>query len=80
MKHNLIKNLNTTIKTCIKCKYFINHLPDYPDEPQDNSNYGRCYLFCNIDVITGDKTYDYAKNARNDKSKCGLSGKLFESK
>jgi hypothetical protein len=78
MKYNLIKKLDTTVKTCIKCKYFIKHWPHYSDEPQDNSNYGRCQLYGNIDLVTGDKTYDYAKIIRNDESKCGLSGKLFE--
>jgi hypothetical protein len=77
----LVKDTNKNFKNiCINCKYFIKHWPDYPDEPQDNSNYGKCKLFGNLDLITGETTYNYAKSVRNDSTQCGTSGKLFESK
>ncbi len=75
------KNINKNFKNiCINCKHFIKHWPDCPDEHIDNSNYGKCRLFGNLDLITGEATYDYAKFVRNDEFKCGISGKLFESK
>jgi hypothetical protein len=67
-------------KLCINCKYFIGHLPDYPDDPinnSNNSNYGKCKLFGEINLITGKTEYDYAKIARNNPSQCGISGNLF---
>ena len=77
----LVKDTNKNFKNiCINCKYFIKHWPDYPDEPQDNSNYGKCKLFGNLDLITGETTYDYATLVRADSTQCGKSGKLFESK
>jgi hypothetical protein len=75
------KNINKNFKNiCINCKYFLKHWPDYPDGRQDNSNYGKCSLFGNLDLITGEAAYDYAKLVREDSSRCGTSGKLFESK
>ena len=77
----LVNDTNKNFKNvCINCKHFIKHWPDYPDEPQDNSNYGKCGLFGNLDLITGEATYDYARHVREDSSRCGTSGKFFESK
>lgn len=67
------------INLCIKCKYFIADRPEYPDFKADNSRYGKCGLFGNLDLVTGVTTYDYAKYVRDDFSKCGTSGRLFES-
>jgi hypothetical protein len=64
-------------KLCVSCKYFIGHYPDYPDEQINHSNYGKCKLFGEINLITGKIQYDYAKFVRSEESQCGESGKLF---
>lgn len=75
------KDINKNFKNiCIDCKYFIKHLPNYPNQESNNSDYGKCKLFGNLDLITGEATYNYAKSIRNDSSKCGTTGTLFERK
>jgi len=78
MKRILTKDINKNFdRLCINCKYFIKHWAPY-DEENDHTNYGKCKIFGEMNLITGDTTYDYAKLVRNDESQCGLSGKLFE--
>lgn len=64
-------------KLCINCKYFIRHWPDCPDDPINNSDYGKCKLFGEMSLITKNTEYDYAKNVRNNPYQCGTSGNLF---
>lgn len=71
---------NTFIRPCINCKHFVKHYPDYPDEPINNTLYGKCELFSNVDLVTGHKTYDYANEVRSSESLCGVTGKYFELK
>ena len=50
---------------CKNCKYFIADKKD-------------CGFFVNTDLVTGQKYYDSASNARSLDSKCGKYAKHFE--
>lgn len=78
MSRFLTKDINANIgRLCINCKYFIKDWSPYGEEP-DHFNYGKCKLFGELNLITGDNKYEYAKFVRNNEIQCGLSGKLFE--
>jgi len=55
---------NNSLKICKDCKYFIENK--------------ECKKFSETDLVTGSKTYEYAKNMRNDITKCGMEAKYFE--
>jgi len=64
---------------CCNCVHFLEHKTYYPyDPPPDSKEYGKCKLFGQIDLITGDIEYDYAKKCRSDNTKCGKNGTNFE--
>lgn len=74
------QNINKNFKNiCINCKHFVKDHLGYPDYKSDNGSFGKCSLFGTLDLITGDATYDYARHVREDSSRCGTSGRLFES-
>lgn len=78
MKRFINKEMSKNVeKLCVNCKYFIRHWPDYPDEPINHSDYGKCKLFGEMSLITGKIEYDYAKIVRNNPSQCGITGNLF---
>lgn len=64
-------------KLCIQCKHFMKDWSPY-GEDLDHANYGKCKLFGELNLITGDNKYEYAKFVRNNQSQCGISGTLFE--
>ena len=47
-----------TKKICKDCKFFI-------------ANNMECSRFGQVDLVTGKKTYEYARNTRIDEDKCG---------
>ena len=51
---------------CRDCKFFIPSGVPY------------CRKFGNVDLVTGEKTYDYARVARNAADKCGETATNFE--
>ena len=60
-----IRVITTSQLLCKNCKYFI----------ADNKE---CGFFVNTDLVTGQKYYDSASNARSLDTKCGKYGKHFE--
>ena len=72
-----IKNLKKPI--CINCVHFISPENNYPwdDMPNDELQ-GKCAKYGFKHLITGKIHYDYAINIRQDKTKCGEDGSLFE--
>ena len=50
---------------CINCKFFI-------------PNKNECSKFGNVNIITGDFTYEAATIVRNDKNKCGKNAIYFK--
>ena len=50
---------------CRDCKFFI-------------ANNRECGKFGDIDLVTGEKSYTYARQVRNDENKCGQEAKHFE--
>ena len=72
-----IKNIKKPI--CINCINFISPNNNYPwdDIPNDELQ-GKCAKYGSKHLITGKIHYDYAINIRQDKTKCGEDGSLFE--
>jgi hypothetical protein len=65
---SLVKNINKP--ECVKCKHFI----------QETNLVGRCSMFGNKDVVTGQIKYEYASVARMSLltiRNCGVNGKYF---
>jgi len=67
-RHLFIKN--TTFKICKKCVYFI-------EDKSDDTLYGRCKIFGEQNIITGEVENDLASMCRYDNTKCGIDGKYF---
>jgi hypothetical protein len=75
----IIENLGLPL--CVNCIHFIQHQNNYPYDPvPDNSDYGKCKMFGEVDLITGDVQYDYAKDCRNNIRKCGINGSKYKEK
>lgn len=70
---------NTQHPICSKCIHFIEHKTNFQDD-EDDENYGRCKKFGEVSLIVGKIKYDFARNCRNDNTKCGISGSFFEEK
>jgi hypothetical protein len=63
---------NKELPICLKCLHFIEHTNNYPyDSMPNDTKFGKCKKFGEIDFITGLIEYDFAKDCRNDKNKCG---------
>ena len=74
-----IRDVNLPV--CVNCLHFIEHKTNYPyDSVPDNKSFGRCKKFGYKDVITGEFNYDFAYRCRDNREKCGLTGKFFEPK
>ena len=75
-------NTNTkTIPICIHCEHFIEHTTNYPYDPlPDNSKYGRCKKFGDINIVTGEIQYELASNSRSNYRQCGQNGAEFTKK
>lgn len=74
-----IKNGNFPL--CINCMYFIKDTSNYPYDPPPNDKlFGRCKMFGEQNMVTGELEYDYAATSRIRENKCGTSGQFFELK
>jgi len=60
---------------CINCKHFIPYNVFYRSHM---AKYGNCRLFYNVDVVTGEKSYEFASIARSTKTMCGTNATYFE--
>jgi len=59
------------IKFCTNCKHARVRMTPSNNEIQ-------CGLYYNIDLVTGEKTYESAHAVRHDPQKCGLHAVHFE--
>ncbi len=67
----------STVKPCVECVHFIKDtIYGKYDEPDDENN-GKCKIFSEINVVTGQIKHDYALQCRYDNSLCGMDGKHF---
>ena len=72
---------NGDFPLCINCIYFIKDTNNYPyDPPPNDKQFGRCKIFGEKNMVTGEIEYDYAASSRIREDKCGISGKYFELK
>lgn len=70
-RHIFIRS--TTFKICKKCIHFIEDKSDVPND----TLYGRCKMFGEQNIITGEVENDFASMCRYDNTKCGINGKYF---
>jgi hypothetical protein len=70
-RHLFVKN--TTFKICKKC---VNFIEDKSNDP-DDTLFGRCKMFGEQNIITGEVENDNASLCRYDNTKCGIDGKYF---
>lgn len=64
------------INLCNNCKHYIEIL--YKESTLIGNYYGQCAKFMEINHITGEVDFLSALIARNDETKCGRNGTLFE--
>jgi hypothetical protein len=70
---------NQDIKVCIKCVSFIRYKNNYPyDSLTNNKEYGKCSMFGEKNMVTGDIEYINAARCRADETKCGRNGNAYE--
>ena len=63
---------------CVNCLYFIPHKHVYP-LPSDIV-YGKCRKFFDVNIDTGNLTYQYAIDCRINIDKCDVGAKHFRKK
>ena len=72
---------NKDFKSCASCIHFIEDTSNYPyDPPANNEKNGKCKLFGEQNLVTGNVHHDYAVWCRQDVSKCGVGGKHYTPK
>ena len=72
---------NTQLPICSNCVHFIEHTNNYPYDPiPDNTQYGRCKKFGEMNLITGEIEYDLALRCRLNVSRCGNDGTEYTEK
>lgn len=64
MQNTMQHAMENTKKLCKDCKYFIPNI--------------ECAKFGQINLVTGEKSYEFAKFVRDDPKKCGEDGISFE--
>ena len=64
-------------KLCINCKHFIPHDVRWPYEKPNHRYEGRCKMFGQQDLVTGNHVYAYALDMREE-PKCGPSAQFYE--
>ena len=67
---------NPKINLCNNCKHYIEIL--YKESIFIGNYYGQCSKFMDINHRTGEIEYSNALVIRNDETKCGQNGTLFE--
>lgn len=67
---------------CINCVNYIKYKYPYPeDELYDyETKLGKCSLFGNQNLVTGETEYEQAIVCRKNDSKCGKEGKYYNEK
>ena len=71
----MIRAISRMKPVCVNCVHFI-PAKNYPyDELPNDSLYGKCKKFFDVDLVTGLVEHEYARVCRVDK--CGPDGKHF---
>jgi hypothetical protein len=72
---------NKELPICLNCLHFIEFTNNYPyDSIPSDEKYGRCKKFGEVNLISGNIEYDFAKNCRLNDNKCGILGLEFTNK
>ena len=72
---------NKELPICSNCLHFIKHTNNYPYDPiPRDDQFGRCKKFGEVNLITGEITYDLAMNCRLNINKCGELGLEYTEK
>jgi hypothetical protein len=64
------------INLCNNCKHYIEIL--YKESTLIGNYYGQCAKFMDVNHVIGEIDYSSALVIRNDETKCGRNGTLFE--
>jgi len=66
---------NDHIPNCKNCYYFERH-----ELNKDNFDLGRCRMYGEKDIVSGEITYEYAVHCRKNDAQCGKEGIHFVEK
>lgn len=75
-----IQKLATTSKICRTCKHFVPNTTVSKTEKDLQIAYGKCALFGEQNLVTGEVIYTSAAICRSYDLYCGREGKLYETK
>jgi hypothetical protein len=69
------------VPICANCVHFIEDVNNYPyDSLPNNERYGRCKLYGEKNIITGEIKYDFAFICRSEPTKCRKLGHMYSPK
>lgn len=72
---------NTNVRICIGCENYVlkpnSTTYDYYNKYVDHNTAGRCKLFGEKNMLSGETIYDYALDCRRDTNKCGIDAKHY---
>ena len=80
-KRVIPKIVNFDLPSCIDCIHFIGDKTNYPYDPRPNdSDNGRCRLYGEKNIISGEIKYLFASKCRQDSKLCGMNANFKVSK
>jgi len=62
---------------CRNCAHFMKD-DTFGDNSEGRVKFGYCALYSSLDVVSGERVYEYARLVRNDADKCGLPAKYYK--
>jgi len=65
------------VPLCRKCAHFLKD-ETFREDSVARVRYGYCALYGSLDVVSGERSYEYAMLVRGDDDKCGISAKYYE--
>lgn len=72
---------NKGFKSCKNCIYFLEHKTNYPyDSVPNDEKYGKCKIFGEQNLVSGEIHPEYAVWCRQDNTKCGKDGNYYNEK
>ena len=73
---NAKRSLDLSLRNVEKQSFSDQHANNYPN----SGLYGKCKQFGEINLVSGEVTYDFASICRDNGKKCGTTGQRYEEK
>lgn len=66
-----------TVPLCKDCVHFIKN-DAFSEDSAGRVNFGYCAVYGSVNVVSGERFYEYASLVRDNDNKCGIAAKHYE--